>query len=559
MMKKEKTGKSRLLRRYVVSLVVFMLVLIFVLSAVAASIVKNALMEFGDGFVFTAADALQAEAEMALNQYSRTGTIEDELFDSTLTNALVMEIEWDLSNCYFAVPEEDGLRYLFGTGSALLKPRYTGEGPVKIWDYYTPYPDGVKAWLQTILKGKDKDEYRLFEIWDPEKGHMAVAAMPVYNASTGDLIALAFVECSLAVVDNMLFRAVLILSALIALITIILLVVYYRQTTKHVVVPIQTLNQEALDIKNRLNAGDVYHSNIHTGDEIEELSKSFEQMSCDLRDYISENSRISAERERIATELDMAARIQANQLPSVFPPFPDRTEFDLYASMKPVKEVGGDFYDFFLVDDDHLALVMADVSGKGVPAALFMMVSRALIKNTLKSGYSPEETLKSVNAQLLETNRTKQFVTVWLAVVELSTGRGVASNAGHEHPMLRHAGGDYELVVYKHSPPVAASKRTRFLSHEFTLVPGDTLFVYTDGVTDATDADEELFGTERLVEALNRDPDASPEATVENVSKTLREFVGGADQFDDITMLCLRYNGPGKGLGEAAGASREQA
>ena len=237
-------------------------------------------------------------------------------------------------------------------------------------------------------------------------------------------------------------------------------------------------------------------------------------------------------------------QFQQSQLPRLFPPFPNRHEFNLFATMKPAKEVGGDFYDFFMVDNDHVALVMADVSGKGVPAALFMMVTRMLIKSRLQSGESVAEALTNVNRQLCENNELGYFVTVWLAVLEISTGKGVAVNAGHEHPVLRRNGGKYELILYRHSLAVAAMDGVRFKQHEFQLSPGDSFFVYTDGVTEATNGEHELFGTDRMLEALNKEPDAEPDQLLKNVMDDIHRFMDGEDQFDDITMMCLKYNGP---------------
>ena len=254
--------------------------------------------------------------------------------------------------------------------------------------------------------------------------------------------------------------------------------------------------------------------------------------------------REEAKRERIENELQLATNIQASVLPHTFPAFPERGEFDIYASMMPAKEVGGDFYDFFLIDDDHLGLVMADVSGKGVPAALFMMVARALIRAHLQNGESPAKALGNANEQLCEGNEAELFVTVWAAVLEISTGKGVAANAGHEHPALRRANGAYELQIYRHSPAVATMEGMRFREHDFQLNPGDTLFVYTDGVAEATNAENELFGSERMLDALNVNPEAEPEAVLSNVMQGINAFVANAEQFDDITMLCLKYNGP---------------
>ena len=252
-----------------------------------------------------------------------------------------------------------------------------------------------------------------------------------------------------------------------------------------------------------------------------------------------------SELDRLDKELELAAKIQANSLPAVFPAFPERREFDLFASMTPAKEVGGDFYDFFLVDDDHLALVIADVSGKGVPAALFMMIAKSLLKNQLLGGCAPEEALHRTNLQLCENNPSMTFVTVWLALLELSTGKGLACNAGHENPGLRRAGGPFELLKYKHDLMVGVRKKAQYHAHEFTLRPGDCLFVYTDGVPEAANADHAMFGGERLLETLNQEADADPRTLIQRVHEAADRFAGGAPQFDDITMLCLKYRGQG--------------
>ncbi len=297
----------------------------------------------------------------------------------------------------------------------------------------------------------------------------------------------------------------------------------------------------SLGVRNRrFEMEDAYR----TGDEIEVLAESFAKQSARTELYIDQVKRVTAEKERIGTELEMASRIQSSQLPRLFPPFPNRKEFGLFASMTPAKEVGGDFYDFFMIDDDHIAFVIADVSGKGVPASLVMMVSRVLIKSSLQNGKNPAEALESVNNQLCEGNDEGYFITVWLAVFEISTGKGVAANAGHEHPVLRRAGGGYELQVYRHSMPVGSMKGIPFRQHDFLLNPGDSFFVYTDGVAEATNEQKEMFGTKRMLDALNKDPDAPPEQILPNVKSEIDRFVDGAEQFDDITMLCFRYNGP---------------
>ena len=336
----------------------------------------------------------------------------------------------------------------------------------------------------------------------------------------------------------------LIYAIIAALVAVLISMLLMRRT---VTKPLSLLSR-AVDHfggdEGRLTKEQVINLPIHSRDEIGNLYQKTRSMEERLIDYMDNLAVVTAEKERIGAELSIASQIQADMLPRIFPPFPDRADFDIYASMDPAKEVGGDFYDFFLVDDTHLCLVMADVSGKGVPAALFMVIAKTLIKNQALLGRSPSEILANVNQQLCDGNEAELFVTVWLAVVDLTTGQGLAVNAGHEHPTLRRAGGQYELIQYRHSPAVAVMEGMRFRQHEFQLNPGDSLFVYTDGVPEATDAKNELYGAERMLAALNRDPDAAPEQVLSAVRQGVDAFVGDAPQFDDLTMLCLRYHGP---------------
>ncbi|MBQ6215002.1 MAG: SpoIIE family protein phosphatase [Oscillospiraceae bacterium] len=280
-----------------------------------------------------------------------------------------------------------------------------------------------------------------------------------------------------------------------------------------------------------------------TGDEIEILAKSFETLSKRTRDYITRITEITAEKERIGTELALANRIQADMLPSLFPPFPDRKDFDVFAKMVPAKEVGGDFFDFFLTDDDHLGLVMADVSGKGVPAALFMMASKILVQNYTMMGYTPKEVLRAVNDQICSGNHEDMFVTVWLGILDLKTGKLVASNAGHEYPMIMAPGGEFELIKDPHSLIVGGIEGVKYKEYELELSPGSKLFLYTDGVPEAADANNNLFGNERLISALNSFREQGPKDILEGVYGAVTAFSGEAPQFDDITMLCLDYRG----------------
>ena len=279
-----------------------------------------------------------------------------------------------------------------------------------------------------------------------------------------------------------------------------------------------------------------------TGDEIETLASSFEEQSNKLGDYIAENIRISSEKQRIDTELNVATNIQTDMLPNIFPIFPDRKEFELYASMNAAKEVGGDFYDMFLIDDDHLCVVVADVSGKGVPAALFMVISKTMLKNRAQSGGKPAEILYDVNNSLHEGNREMMFVTVWLGILTISTGDLVWANAGHECAAIRPADGDYALYKDQHGFVLGCTEGRTYVDNEVVLKSGDALFLYTDGLPDATNTNMERMGPERMLAALNAHKEDTAEQLLENIKEEVDRFVGDAPQFDDLTMLIVKYH-----------------
>ena len=249
----------------------------------------------------------------------------------------------------------------------------------------------------------------------------------------------------------------------------------------------------------------------------------------------------SEERQRISTELDVATQIQADMLPRIFPAFPERDEFDIYAAMNPAKEVGGDFYDFFMVDDKHLAIVMADVSGKGVPAALFMVIGKTLIKDHTKPQRDLGEVFTEVNDLLCESNRAGLFITAFEGVLNLVTGEFRFVNAGHELPFIARSGSSYEPYKIRAGLVLAGMEGIQYQGGSIQLSPGDKIFQYTDGVTEATNAAQELYGMERLKEVLKQNTDLPPMELLAAVKEDIDAFVGEAPQFDDITMLCVEY------------------
>lgn len=280
---------------------------------------------------------------------------------------------------------------------------------------------------------------------------------------------------------------------------------------------------------------------IGSKDEIGTLATAFNKMTVDLKASIEQNMQERAEKERIGAELDVARHIQASMLPCIFPPFPNRTEFGIYATMLPAKEVGGDFYDFFLIDNNTLAVVIADVSGKGVPAALLMVIAKTLIKNNIQYGKSPKEAFETVNNIMCENNEANMFVTAFMGYLDIPSGRFTFVNAGHTPPLVKRAGSNYEWLPVKPGFVLAGMEGTVYKQDEIMLNPGDMLYMYTDGVTEAANIKNELFGKQRLLDTLNNHPDLPLSEFTVFIKSEIDKFAEGMEQADDITMLVLQY------------------
>jgi sigma-B regulation protein RsbU (phosphoserine phosphatase) len=327
-------------------------------------------------------------------------------------------------------------------------------------------------------------------------------------------------------------------SLIIAISSAVMLLLAYYVISKLVNAPIKRLTSDVL----RLALGNLdTRIEINSKDELGQLAEAFNKMTSDLKKSIEENARERAEKERIGAELNIAASIQASMLPSVFPPFPGRKEFDLHASMLPAKEVGGDFYDFFFVDKDNLAVIVADVSGKGVPAALFMVIAKTLIKNC-SFCKSPKNVLESVNNKLCENNEADMFVTAFMGFYNIPSGRFSFVNAGHNPPLIKKQGKGFDFLRVEPCFVLAWMENAKYKENEITLEPGDVLYLYTDGVTEAMNGARELFGEDRLVSALNAHKDCPPMELLPEVKREVDAFADGTEQTDDITMLALKIN-----------------
>ena len=306
--------------------------------------------------------------------------------------------------------------------------------------------------------------------------------------------------------------------------------------------PISKVTEEATRFASENTKGEPLGV-ISRFDVFSSLAHSIDTMENDMVLYMENLTAATAEKERIGTELALARTIQSTSIPDSFPAFPDRSEFDIYAMMRPAKEVGGDFYNFFLIDDDHLAFVIGDVSGKGVPGSLSMMVTNILISERAQMGGTPAEILTFVNKRICEHNKAEMFVTLWLGICELSTGRVIAASAGHDDAIAYRHNGRFCQHKTKHGLPVGAFFDSIYTDFTFTMGKGDKLFLFTDGVTEATDTNEDMYRIERLLDTLNVLKEGSTQEILEGVQESVNRFVGDAPQFDDLTMVCFEWKG----------------
>lgn len=332
------------------------------------------------------------------------------------------------------------------------------------------------------------------------------------------------------------FVSYIIIASLVLVLVVAQFVVRFLR--KWVVKPIRKISIEATRFAKENTKGEEL-GDVSKFEEIYNLSRSIDKMETDMVNYIDNLTTVTAERERIGTELNFAKQIQYSSLPTKFPAFPNREEFDVYAYMKPAKEVGGDFYNFVLVDDDHLAVWIGDVSDKGVPAALFMMSINIMINIRTCMGGTPSEIMAFVNDNICEHNGENMFITIWLGILEISTGRLTFVNAGHEDMAVYRGGGEFELYKTKHNIAVGIQSGMVYKDFEMQLGKGDKIFIYTDGVPEATDPYDTLFNTDRMISALNEKKDGSPQEFLEIVYTRVKEFVGDRTQFDDLTMVGL--------------------
>ena len=412
---------------------------------------------------------------------------------------------------------------------------------------YTPWEIGYKR--QTTnekyekayksLYNKEKIEATIFRKHNLNNQEPHITTMVPIQNSKKKVVAILCVQRPMSEIKSSRMVFLNLVTGITVLLAIGVSIIAYKFFRKYVVKPVIKISKETERFVNENTKTkktlDLESSKIT---EIKILAQSVDKMEFETVNYINNLEKATKENERVGTELKLAKSIQESALTNEFP---ECDEYSIYASMNPAKEVGGDFYDFYLIDENHLVLTIADVSGKGVPAALFMMITKVLLSSATVNYKTPSEILTSINNQISKKNTTNMFITVWLGILDLRTGKLVYSNAGHEDPVIYRKGADFKIEKTTHGIVVGAFENYKYKDNEITLKKGDKLFLYTDGVPEATNNKNEMFGLDRMVNSLNNNFDKDMESLLKNVKKDVDEFVDGAVQFDDLTMLGLEY------------------
>ena len=497
-----------------------------------AGALKQQYMEIANGIAEYAALSMDPET---LEQYLETKTA-DEAYNSTREQLQHTADAEDCSVIYVAKVHTDTKEreYIYNVVS-----KASGFSPYEIGFRDTVNDEFLKVY-DSILKG----ETQLHNFMYSRKGY-TTSVYPVEDADYGVVAIVGVVKNMdlLTSAKNSYICQIILIEALIAILSGVVWVVYMR---RRIVVPVQQLSEAALNMVEHLEDGNSPELVVKHEDELRELADSFATMYREVGAYIAKLETVTAEKERIGAELDVAAKIQSSMLPCIFPAFPDRNEFDIYATMDPAKEVGGDFYDFFMVDADHLAFVVADVSGKGVPAALFMVIGKTLIKDHTGLHDDLGEVFTEVNNILCASNSEEMFITAFKGVLNLKTGELRYVNAGHEIPFLCRKGGVFEPYKVRAGFVLAGMQGIRYRAGSIQLEPGDKVFQYSDGIPEAINSEKAPYGMKRLESVLAKNSEKAPSELLPLVKADVDAFVGDADQFDDITMLCIEFKGNGR-------------
>lgn len=535
---------SKLLSKFVLSLGVLGVALTVTISLFSYLSSKEYLEEMNAQRVVSGSKSVATMLDIEdVRAIIGPGGEDSEVYSHVESMLNTLKKDGDITYLSLVIPDEDSVTFYIDTCVPEM-----GDNPANKLTYGTDV-------LYTDAAYDEKDLQKYYYVWnlyaenrgtdkpivtDNSYGYNYTAVSPILDEQGEAIAEIQYILDMQAVRDHLSSFLYKMLGISCTIICVALLL-YMMLMKWMVLTPIEKLSRFTTEI---IKSGNFKKQEIviSTKDEIEDLGNSFNAMLKKLEDYIRNLTAVTAEKERIGTELNVATHIQSSMLPCIFPAFPDRNELDIYATMTPAKEVGGDFYDFFMVDERHIAIVMADVSGKGVPAALFMVIGKTLIKDHTQPGRDLGEVFTEVNHILCESNDNGMFITAFEGVLDLITGEFRYVNAGHEKPFIYRESEGYEAYKVHSGFVLAGMENIRYKEQIIQLHIGDKVFLYTDGVTEAMNKEHQLYGMDRLRHILNQQcQTCSPKKILELVKADIDAFVGDNDQFDDITMLCLEY------------------
>ncbi len=524
-MAKEKKVKKRKLRKKIMLLcIISYLVMVIAVSGIVSFLYYTATVDriTEEAYHYTHMAARYVDYDM-IKKYKQTKTKDAEYYE---VQDKLRQLRQDSGVPYIYVAESD-----MGGSLSYFWFVYDGTEEVDI---------GYNQVAPIYINGKSEKFYekdRLLLTYSKEEKLVGTSYV-IITDEMGKYAATVAIDFSLREVVQSLRNMFFFSTSAIILVAVICIYIFYRKSTKEIIEPINNVNRAAQHMLDHIDRETRLKIDCNTGDEIEELAHSFEKMDSEVKQYIKKNAEMAADKERIETELSVATHIQASMLPSSFP---INENYVITASMTPAKEVGGDFYDFFELDDTHIGFVMADVAGKGVPAALFMVNAKALIKETAMKEQDLGKLFEQVNKELDAINTELLFVTAFLGVLNLKTGKFSYVNAGHEPLYVKKANGKFEKMKLKSAVALACLPNAKYTEEFITLEPGDRIFQYTDGITEAINEAGEFYDFDRLTESLNKHANESTDDLIKGVRADLDSFVNGAEQADDITMMCLDY------------------
>ena len=467
-------------------------------------------------------------------EYTRTWEA-DEYYDELSEYLKEIQEQSSVAYIYITVPREDRtMKHVYDSG---------------YYDYYASgtsfgFVDPIAASFEEIWASyKNGERPKSFLVRRSQYGYLTSSCLPIRD-SEGTVVALLFVDTNMEVIESTIKRFVLNMSLIALVLLALFCQMNWHYVHKNIISPLLAIRKSVKSFAQDTETFDYSLEKIRTNDELEELAEAVGGMERKIVENIKSIKAITAEKERIGAELSLAAKIQGDMLNKDYPPFPERTDFDLFATMDAAKEVGGDLYDYLLLDTDHLLMFVGDVSGKGVPAALFMAKCKVLLDLYAMLGLSPKEIFERANDQLCKGNDSDLFVTAWLGIFTFSTGELKFVNAGHPFPVLyKKEEDEFSYLKTKPNFVLGGMKGLPYAEHSVSLKKGDRIFVYTDGVTEATDSKNELFGDDRLLEAMKGTKSKTAPETLTSIRTSIDTFVGAVEQFDDITMMTFEWRG----------------